>query len=306
MTQERIDWKADYAAALAEARRDGKLIVVHFMIEGRPACVSMEEETLRHADVVAASKRFVGVKVDVDRRPDFYQGTVGGRGGLATCVLDTTNDVVSAVTGFIPADEYVRFLVRAERGHAALREAREAAASRPGDADSMSALAETYLRLESRRRAEECYEGAIQLGAKAGKAGASMVLCHERLARLAVVRGRNKEARGHLAEVRRLDPEGKTGKADRLLLTEAIALGIERRHLEAVRLLEDGLKGHPASEEADYMRFVLGFVLHQLPDDKRALEVLEDLVRSFPASAWIKTAKEQIGHIKNPQPDHTH
>src|SRR5437773_1415208 len=116
--QDRIDWRTDYSSALAEARRDGKLLVVHFYMEGRPACASMEAETLRQADVVRASRaQFVSVKIDVNKRPDFYRGTIGGRGGLATCVLDSTGDVVSALPGFASAEDYVKFLEKAQKGY---------------------------------------------------------------------------------------------------------------------------------------------------------------------------------------------
>ena len=297
MIQDRIDWKADPVAALEEARRDGKLLVVHFYVEGRPACKAMEEETLRNAGVVRLSReRFVNVKADVEKRVDFHRSVVGGRGGLATCVLDSTGDVVSALPGFAGAEDYVRFLERATKGYAALKAVREAA--KPEDPVSMAALGEAYYGLDSRRRAEECFEKVVALGKGPDETRAQ---AHERLSRLAVQRGRNVEARAQLAEARKLG-----GRADRLLLTEGMALALERKHVESAKLLEGALSAHPKSEELDAMKYALGFVLHQIPEDKRALEVLEGLVRDHPSSVWIRAAKEQIGHIRNPQPDHTH
>lgn len=297
MSQDRIDWRADYPAALEEARRDGKLLVVHFTTEGRPACAAMEEETLRHADVVRASReRYVNVKLDAEKTPDLYRRMVGGRGGLATCVIDATGDVISGRAGYASVEEYVLFLGKAEAGYAALKAARERA--KPEDAVSMAALGEAYLALDSRRRAEECFEKVVAQGKGPVESRAQ---AHERLSRLAVQRGRNVEARAHLAEARKLG-----GRADRLLLTEGMALSLERRHAEAAKLLEGALAAHPKGEELDAMKYALGFVLHQIPEDKRALEVLEGLVKEHPASVWVRAAKEQIGHIRNPQPDHTH
>ena len=300
--QERIDWKTDPAAAIAEARREGKLLVVHFFIEGRPACVSMEEETLRNAEVVRASRnRFVNAKIDVDKRTDFYQGTVGGRGGLATCILDGTGDVVSVLHGFVSAEEYLRFLEKASRNYSSLQSAREKAAAE--DPAALAALGDAYLSLESRKRAEEGFEKVI---AAAKAPDAARVLARERLARMSVLRGKNLEARAHLAEVRKLDPDGRLAHVDGLVLTEALALAMERKHIECARRLDEALTKFPKSGEADLMKYTLGFVLHQLPEDKRALAVLEGMVRDHPDSPWVKAAREQIDHIKNPQPDHTH
>ncbi len=297
MRQDTIDWKENVERAFEELRLMDILLVVHFFTKGRPACEAMEAETLRHPDVVRASRvLFVNVKVDAGSHPEFYQKAVGGRGGLATCVLDATEDVVSMLVGYASAEEYVRFLEKAKAGYPALRKARTA--SRPDDPAGLAALGEAYLALESRRRAEECFEKVVALGKGPGE---TLGLARERLARLSVQRGRNVEARAHLVEARKLG-----GRADRLLLTEGMALSLERRHAEAARLLEGALAAHPKGEELDAMKYALGFVLHQIPEDKRALEVLEGLLRDHPASAWLRAAKEQIGHIRNPQPDHSH
>jgi tetratricopeptide (TPR) repeat protein len=305
--QEKMDWKADVPAALGQARREGKLLLLQFTVPGRPACQAMEEETLGAPEVVRRCReKFVSARIDVERHPDLFQKTVGGRGSLASCILDDTEDVVSTLAGFAPADDFLRFLDRATGRYPALREAREGAAKRPDDPEALAALGEAYLALDSRRRAEECYEKVVAPGGGGGGDPAWPVLAHERLARIAVSKGQNKEARRHLEEVRRLDPEGKRGHEDRLLLTEGIALGLERRHVESARLLDQALRRFPAGEEADQMKYVLAFVLHQIPENARALEVLEGLLRDHPRSAWVKGAREQIEHIKNPQPDHTH
>jgi outer membrane protein assembly factor BamD (BamD/ComL family) len=54
------------------------------------------------------------------------------------------------------------------------------------------------------------------------------------------------------------------------------------------------------------MLYALGFVLHQASQDSQALEALEEAARRYPASAWLPAVREQIEHIKNSQPDHTH
>jgi len=116
------------------------------------------------------------------------------------------------------------------------------------------------------------------------------------------MRGRNLEARKHLEAARSL---GSTA-VDRLLLTEGLILAVERKHLEAAVVLRDVLKRSPSGEECDHALFALGFVLHQAGQDKPAMEVFEEAVQRFPQSPWLPAVREQIEHIKNPQPDHTH
>jgi len=293
-----VEWKGDYETALAAGRSEGKLVVVHFWMEGRPLCKAMNDETFSHAEVARlANARFVNVKVEIDRRPELFRATVGGRGGLATCVLDGTGDVVSALPGFAPPAAYLRFLERSEKGYAALRAARDGAQKSP-DPRAQHALGETYEALDSPRRAEECYLKAIDLGASA--------VSHERVARLRIMRGKNLEARDHLAQYRKLDPEGRSGRHDRALLTEALILAVERKLADSVRVVEEAMKLHPGSAEMDQMLLTAGWVRHEAGDDRGALGLLERLVARFPQSSWVVLARERIEHIKNPQPDHQH
>jgi outer membrane protein assembly factor BamD (BamD/ComL family) len=54
------------------------------------------------------------------------------------------------------------------------------------------------------------------------------------------------------------------------------------------------------------MRFAFGFALHQAGQDKSAIEALEVVVQKYPESGWAAAARQQIEHIRNPQPDHQH
>lgn len=298
-----VDWRGDYDAARAEAREKKRLVVLHFYMPGRPICRAMEEETFAQAEVARAIReRFVGVRLDVEAKPELFEAAIGSRGVLATCVMDPEGDVVSELRGYAGPQAFLKFLEKAESGFAAIRSAREALKAAPGDAAALVALAEAYRASDSPRRADESYRKAIDAGGQ----GAPAALSHERLARLCVMRGRNVEARTHLDAARKLDPDGKSAAADRLLLTEGLILAVERKNPEAAALLRGALQRFPSSPEADHMLFSLGFVLHQGSQDAEALQALEEAARRFPASPWLPAVKEQIEHIKNPQPDHTH
>jgi outer membrane protein assembly factor BamD (BamD/ComL family) len=50
----------------------------------------------------------------------------------------------------------------------------------------------------------------------------------------------------------------------------------------------------------------LGVILHESGDDKRAMPILEEMLRKFPDSPWAPEARQRIEHIKNPPADHSH
>lgn len=304
-----VDWRPNYGTAVEEARMQNRLILLHFFLPGRPVCKTMDDETFAAPEVVKAiAERYIPVRVDIEVEAKLFESTVGGRGGLATCVVDAGGDVISSRNGYAGPKDFVAFLNKAAAGDVGIREARKQLSSSPASPHRLTALGDAYWSSDSLRRAEDCYRRAIESATEGGEGAVRDVAayCHERMARLRVMRGKNLEARKHLEEARRLDPKGLNAAPDRLLLTEGLVLAVERKHAEAARLLREAIEKHPASGELDHMLYALGFVLHQDNQDKPALAALESVAARFPASAWVVPAREQIEHIKNPQPDHVH
>ena len=122
-----IAWRRDYGAALVEAQKQKRLLVVHFWLEGRPLVQAMSAETFAHPEVVKLSNdMFINVKVDINGRPELFEKAVGGRGGLATCILDAGGDVVSVLPGYADAPAYLQFLTKAEKGYEKLKSLKDA------------------------------------------------------------------------------------------------------------------------------------------------------------------------------------
>src|SRR5262249_29577679 len=105
-----------------------------------------------------------------------------------------------------------------------------------------------------------------------------------------------------LEAYRKLDPTGLLPWTDRILLTEGLTFAVERKHKDAARVLQEALRRFPPSDEAGPLVFALGVVLPQDGQDKPALETLEAALKRFPASSWVAPIKEQIDHIRNPNP----
>jgi TolA-binding protein len=203
---------------------------------------------------------------------------------VATSLVDATGDAVSVLPGFAPAADFLAWLDRGSAGYPSI-----------GAAEGPFAKGEAYERLGSPRRSEACYREAK------GRPEA-----HERLARMLVRRGRNVEARSELAEFRRLDPSNATKREDRARLTEALALVLERKPAEARRLLESCVREFPDSPEADQRALALGWLQHELGDDRTALATMEAALARFPASPWAAELRLRIAHVKNPPADHEH
>lgn len=304
-------WTADHAEAVARARRLRRLLVIQFVAAGRPLCQEMEAQTLNAPEVLRLLLAgYVAVKLDAEARGDLFADLVGGRGALATVVVDGTGDAVAARVGFLAADEYVRFLSGAAEHHGALSAVRRAAERAPRDPARLLALAETYDRGGSQLRAEQTRRKVLALApasAPAAKALAtSMAAAHERLARLEVVRGRNREARAHLEAYRGLQQALGSGSSAPALLTEGLVLMVERRVREGREVLEELLRRHPATPEMDHVLFALGMARHELKDDAAALAALEQVQRQHPGSRFAAAARQQIEHIRNPVNDHVH
>ncbi len=311
-----VAWLVDLEAALARARGTKKLVLVHFTQAGRPLCEAMAKETLAAPPVIVRlGARFIAVKVDAAARPDVFASLVGGRGALATAVVDDGRDVVSVLPGFAPVDVFTRFLDDALAGYPRLLAARKVAARRPTDVTAQVELGDAYDTLGSDKRAQETFATVVTVfvatppsvspGPPSATARA-VASAHERLARLLITRGRNLEARPHLDAYHALDPANHCGRLDRALVTEGLVLAVERSLRDARRILEDVRRRFPACRDGDRLLLALGLVHHELKDDAQALATLDELTRRYPRSRFVTAATDQIGHIRNPQADHQH
>ena len=137
ITQEKskhgVVWGMSYEAALAQARRDKKLILIDFTGVNCSNCRQMERSVMPRSDVVDKMKDFVTIQLHTDFVPiasitqdqreelgaknsDLEQKLVGERTMPEYVVLDPTGSdekVLNAVGGYVEPSAFINFLDKA-------------------------------------------------------------------------------------------------------------------------------------------------------------------------------------------------
>lgn len=101
-----IAWEPTFEAALTKAKAQNKLVMVDFHAEWCGACRTLDKKTFTDANVVAASRRFVNVKVDVDKQQE-----IAARYGVSSLPtigwLKGDGKPVGGIVGAYPPKEFI-------------------------------------------------------------------------------------------------------------------------------------------------------------------------------------------------------
>lgn len=272
-------WQSDLGTALRTARPVGADTVVFFARPGVPE----SDRTVPQLDDPAVGQAlraggFVAVRVDAAQHDRLVPVWVGGRDGFGTAVVDGEGQPYAARPGPMDADEFAAFLAlcAARRGEfATLR-----AAAAGGGPAAHHAFGCLCLELGARALAETHLTQAALGG---------VVDARHRLARLYALDGNLTTARRWLAGA----PPTPAAQ-----VTEGYLLWKERRHQEAVRVLEAALASGQLGAERQRAVLFLAKSWHDARRDDLAEPLLVALVGEGTGSLVEAQAAHVLRHLR--------
>ncbi len=110
-----IAWQEDFAKAKQIAAKEKKLIMVDFYADWCPPCVEMLKTTYKDKSVVARSKEFVPLLVNVDKYPDLakkYEVEAIPR----VIFMDANGKPVTDAMGYHDAKQFLDLMTKAKKG----------------------------------------------------------------------------------------------------------------------------------------------------------------------------------------------
>ena len=104
-----VAWRTDFEGALAEARREGRLVLVDIGADWCPPCIAMKHDVWSDAEVGRrVAESYVPLLVDADR-DDVVAPRYGVSGIPAVLVLDADGRLIRRAS-YLPKSGMLRFL----------------------------------------------------------------------------------------------------------------------------------------------------------------------------------------------------
>lgn len=334
--QSKIKWLKDLPAAQEQAKKDGKLLLIHFGAEWCTWCRKMDQDTFADRGVgQTAANGFVNIAADVDREKDLVKKYRVERVPTAIVLLPE-GELVDVLDGYVSAGEFKTWLGSWAEAFARHRKAEEESRRKPEDREATCRRAEALLRLNQTQRAARLIEGALGQFPKAGpiapgdrKAKAEFLvhlgdayldLGESPKKILELARGIEEQDAGgalgfevHAAflraavdeilaheleeEARDLERERKKGAADR---KKADARKLQT---SVLRKLEECLEKYPESDRADAILIWTGHLIIEVRSDPvAARKMFQRVTEKFPNSPFAHEARKRLRELSGEEP----
>lgn len=295
LLQAGIDWKTDYKAALTEAQKDGRYVVVFFGAADIPPSQKMKTVTFAHKDVIEwFARKYVCVWVEAEKPNDLAK-QLGIETIPTTVVVSSTGERVMKKEGYVGPGFYKSLVSSSVSSHQDLLKLQAKLKGDPENAELLAEIARKYYALDRPRDSAAAWVRAASKQAD-GKAKAALLsLALNRLAEVDADEELNGSLLAIAAEVEKLDP---ARLPDAMTARAQVALNREQP-AEALALYEEIVAKHPASAKAPSALLGLADLYHHAKkDNKKAIALLERLLKEYPRSDAADDARGMLEHIK--------
>lgn len=332
----KMPWRPDPKSALEEARKEGKLVLLHFGADWCSWCKKMDVDTFGNGDVATAcAKAFVCVDLDVDKHKDLVKQYQIDRVPTAVVLLPD-GDLIELLDGYAPAGEFKEWLGHVSEDFARFRKAEEKARKSPDDPEATCQLVESMLRLNLSERAAKASQAGLSRHFKGGastreeRMAKAELLVHLGDAYLDLGES-PKKILGVAKDLEELDPGGKLGFEVRVIFLRAATddllsheLEEDARELETkgkkapaaksrtdarklqtsvLSRLEECLEKYPENDRSDAILMWLGHLIIEVRNDPAAArKMFERVIEKYPNSAFLDEARQKLRDLSGEKP----
>ena len=106
---EQVTWREDIVLAQQESRQSGKPVVLYFTANWCQPCQEMRREVWTDSKVASAMKRYVPVRIDIDRGGDIAE-RFNVRAIPLIAIIDDQGNVTRSINRGVSADELITWL----------------------------------------------------------------------------------------------------------------------------------------------------------------------------------------------------
>lgn len=290
-----VDWRKDYEAALRDAAKGGRYVVVYFSGPDCPPCARMAETTFKDKAVVEyVNRAYVNVAVFLDG-----ENAVAKQFGVDSIptvfLVAPDGSRVRKWEGYLGPEEYRKGLETAATAHPKLRDLE---AKLKLDPDSLELNTEAARLYEALGRSRSAAGALKRVAGRQEDPKARAKTLVRALGHLTMVESEeavNEEMLALAAEVEKLDP---SQRGEALAVQAQVAMNRDKAD-DAIRLFEEVVEKHPTCDKAAASLLWLADLYHHAKkDNAKAKKALERILEKYSKSDLVDDAKAMLEHLK--------